>query len=201
MPTSGFFEINFNNILRFFKENYNRTDEKGLRWLIPGLIQLPLSLAMLAIGYNLENLETCSMDRDVSEVFVVMGFVMSLFAMNYIILGLLTQFKVKNCVEFTTYAYWPTVICTGITQFVLQTWAYNVLFGSVYYKEYNNKSCEKTPFISAIVILIIDTVYSFIVFIKMIYKMYKWCGSYGISKYSSSFLRRPQKFDDISHLI
>ena len=193
--------MNFYNILRFFKENYNKMDEKGLRWLIPGLIQLPLSLAMLAIGYNLENLETCSIDRDVSEVLVVMGFVMSLIAMNYIILGILTQFKIKDCVEFTTYAYWPTVICTGITQFVLQTWAYNVLFGSVYYKEYNNKSCEKTPFISAIVILIIDTVYSFIVFIKMIYKMCKWCGSYGISKYSSSFLRRPQKFDDISHLI
>ena len=124
-----------------------------------------------------------------------------LWYMNYIILGLLTQFKVKDCVEFSTYAYWPTVICAGITQFVLQTWAYNVLFGSVYYVEYYNKSCEKTPFISAIVILIIDTVYSFIVFIKMIYKMCKWCGSYGISKYSSSFLRRPQKFDDISHLI
>ena len=68
-------------------------DEKGLRWLIPGLIQLPLSLAMLAIGYHFENLETCSIDRGVSEVLVVMGFVMSLFAMNYIILGLLTQFK------------------------------------------------------------------------------------------------------------
>ena len=170
--------MNFYNILRFFKENYNKMDEKGLRWLIPGLIQLPLSLAMLAIGYNLENLETCSIDRDVSEVLVVMGFVMSLIAMNYIILGILTQFKIKDCVEFTTYAYWPTVICIGITQFVLQTWAYNVLFGSVYYVEYNNKSCEKTLFISAIVILIIDTVYSFIVFIKMIYKICKWCGSY-----------------------
>ena len=91
--------MNFNNILRFFKENYNRMDEKGLRWLIPGLIQLPLSLAMLAIGYHFENLETCSIDRGVSEVLVVMGFVMSLFAMNYIILGLLTQFKGGCCLQ------------------------------------------------------------------------------------------------------
>ena len=65
-------------------------------------MQLFFSIPMLGFGHYFEDMETCSIDRDVSEVLVVMGFVMSLIAMNYIILGILTQFKIKDCVDSLT---------------------------------------------------------------------------------------------------
>ena len=134
----------------------------------------------------LEILGTCSIDsRGLSEVFVVMGFVMSLFAMNYIVFGLLTQFKVKDCVEFTTYAYWPTVICTGITQFALHWWVWPVFlgswpFGPIPSTDYNDKSaerfCEKTHFQAAFGFLVIDMIIGLIVIFSWFWKLFKWCG-------------------------
>ena len=108
-------------------------------------------------------MEACSID-DISEVLILLGFVMSIFALIHIILGLLTHYEEKECFEFTACAwseapifstYWVIVIGTGITQFVLQCWAWDVFlgkwpFGPIPSVDYNNKSaenfCEKTPY-------------------------------------------------------
>ena len=82
-------------------------------------------------------MEACSID-DISEVLILLGFVMSIFALIHIILGLLTHYEEKECFEFTARAwskapifstYWVIVIGTGITQFVLQCWAWPVFLG------------------------------------------------------------------------
>ena len=189
---------NFYDNLRFFKDNYNRLDENALRWLKPGVMQLFFSLPMLAIGYHFENVETCSID-DISEVLILLGFVMTIFALIHIILGLLTHYEEgtdeeKECFKFTTYAYstapifgtyWFIVIGTGITQFVLQCWAWTVFLGSWPFDsmpsvDYNNKSsenfCEKTPFQAAFVFLAFDMSIGLIVLFSWFWKLFKWCG-------------------------
>jgi len=149
-------------------------DEIRKRWIYNGICQLPLSLAMLAIGFNFDNVEFCSID-DVTPVLKAMGITMIWFA-TVCIGTAFSTFCDPGEIEFQLKVKWYTdsiIILTAIIQFALQIWASVVVFGSVSNWQSTNKSsdyfCEKTPFISLIVIWIIEWVWLGI----MVFKLYR----------------------------
>ena len=130
-----------------------------------GICQLPLSLAMLAIGFNFDNVEFCSID-DVSPILKAMGGTMIWFATMSIGMTFCDQDKIECTTDSMLVKLLKTdliTILTAIIQFALQIWASIVVFGSVSNWQSTNKSsdyfCEKTPFISLIVIWIIEWVW------------------------------------------
>ena len=84
-----------------------------------GIIQLPLSIAMIVIGDQYNTLDSCSIQ--ISQVLEVMGGLMLFNAILNIMVGL----------AFGTdaVALWPFVV-TGLAQFGVQIWASVVVFGA-----------------------------------------------------------------------
>ena len=143
-------------------------DEIRKRWMYNGIWQLPLSLAMLAIGFHFDHLEYCSINC-VASVLKAMGFVMIMFA-TICICTAFSTFCDQVPPDYTTDSI---ITITVIIQFGLQIWASIVVFGSVSNWQSTNKSsdyfCEKTPFISLIVIWIIEWVWLGI----MVFNLYR----------------------------
>lgn len=143
-------------------------DEIRKRWMYNGIWQLPLSLAMLAIGFHFDSVEFCSINH-VTSVLKAMGFTMILFA-KICIGTAFSTFCDQDEIECTTDSI---IIIFAVIQFALQIWASIVVLGSVSNWQSNDKSsdyfCEKTPFISLIVIWIIEWVWLGI----MVFKLYR----------------------------
>ena len=102
-------------------------DEIRRTWMYNGLCQLPLSLAMLAIGFHFDHPKFCSINN-VSLVLKPMGFVMITFATFCI------------CTAFSTFCDQDAIVCsiesiiilTGVVQFGLQIWASIVVLGKTF---------------------------------------------------------------------
>ena len=145
-------------------------DEIRKRWMYTGICQLPLSLYMGLIGFKFEDLESCSIDN-VTLVLKIMGLWMLTFAT--ICIGHAFSTDCDNDISDLINSYWPIIIFFAVIQFGLQIWASIVVFGSVSNWQSNDKSanyfCEKTPFISLIVICIIEWVLLGI----MVFKLYR----------------------------
>ena len=143
-------------------------DEIRKRWIYNGIWQLPVSLTMLAIGFVFDHVEFCSIN-DVTPVLKAMGLTMIFFATVCIC----TAFSTFCDQDPIVYTVDSIIIFTGVIQFALQIWASVVVFGSVSNWQSTNKSsdyfCEKTPFISLIVIWIIEWVWLGI----MVFKLYR----------------------------
>ena len=174
----------FNYIWRFFDniwEDFKSMDEKRKRWVKSGILQLPISLAMVVIG--LVTRASCKIDN-VSTVLIIMGGVMSILALCYIVLGCYTY----KCVAFSNLSYWPIAVIAIIVQFSLQIWAckYDLCPPFTQYCSFNydvessENFCPFWPIRSAIFILTIDVVYSLSVLLKIFItfpymKCFAWC--------------------------
>ena len=150
--------------------------EQELNWLVPGLMQLPVCLALNGAGFNFEDLNST---------------VRFLFAFHYIMMAFKAFFRYlfrylfhqdgdevfdhppttpmdrkenPDCPYscFTDkrykYVYWSIVIFNAVTQIILQIWGCSAVSGFLWKNNYN--SCEKTPttVISAIIIVSIETI-------------------------------------------
>ena len=142
------------------------------RWLVPGLMQIPVCFVLMAMGFKFGDLKSL---------------VMFLYAFPYIMSGFEAFFH-KDFDDIAKDCYWPIAIFDAVIQLGLQTlgFCYVVVFVSKQYAIYNNKSSdsfdEETPtFISCFVILLIELVLVATIFRK-IYKLQR-CAR--ISKYWS----------------
>ena len=120
-----------------------------------GIIKLALSIAMIVIGDQYNNLEACSIQ--ISQVLEVMGGLMLFIAILDIMLGLAFGTEAVECGTICA-----IVVVTRLAQFGVQIWASVVVFGAYKTWEYEDISsenfCEYTPFMFAFVILIIQWV-------------------------------------------
>ena len=125
-----------------------------------GIIQLPLSIAMIVIGVQYNTLETCSIE-EMSTVLKVMGGLLLFVAILNIMQGLGLLFCAsEKWFTICVIASSPIVFVTCIAQFGVQIWASVVVFGAYSTWEYNDKSseffCEYVPFMFAFSTLIIN---------------------------------------------
>ena len=127
----------------------------GLTLMCNGIIQLPLSIAMIVIGDQYNTLDSCSIQ--ISPILEVMGALMLFHAILYIMVGLAFGTEAVECGTL-----WAIVVVTGLAQFGVLIWASVVVFGAYKTWEYEDKSsenfCEYTPYMFAFVILIIKWV-------------------------------------------
>ena len=160
-------------------------DEIRRTWMYNGLCQLPLSLAMLAIGFHFDHPKFCSINN-VSLVLKPMGFVMITFA-TFCICTAFSTFCDKDAIAFSIESI---IIIFGGIQFGLQIWASVVVLGSVSNWQSTIKGghyfCEKTPFISLIVIWIIEWVWLGIMVFKL-YRKYTNSRKSGVVVYDPNF--------------
>ena len=123
-------------------------DEKGwsLKWLVPGAMQIPVCLGLMAMGFHFGDMKSL---------------VMFLYAFPYIMLGFEAVFH-KDFDEISKDRYWLIAIFGAVIQLALQLVGLYYVVDCVF-KQYKNKSSdscdEETPtFVSAIVILLIELV-------------------------------------------
>ena len=116
---------------------------KGLRWIVPmvpGLMQIPVCLALIFAGFNFENWTST---------------VMFLYAYHYIMMALKAFFRFffqQDCEEDVCL---PIKIFNAVTQLILQCWG--LIAVSAFVWKNDNNSCEKPPtVISAIIIVGIE---------------------------------------------
>ena len=134
----------------------------GYSLMCNGIIKLALSIAMIVIGDQYNNLEACSIQ--ISQVLEVMGGLMLFIAILDIMVGLAFGMEAVECtgLELECGTIYAIVVVTRLAQFGVQIWASVVVFGAYKTWEYEDNSsenfCEYTPFMFAFVILIIQWV-------------------------------------------
>ena len=125
-----------------------------------GIIQLPLSIAMIVIEAQNNTSESCSIE-EILTVLKVMGGLLLFVATLNIMQGLCAGFCAsEKWFKICAMASLPIVVVTGLAQFAVQIWASVVVFGAYSTWEYHDKSsenfCEYGPFMCAFATLIIN---------------------------------------------
>ena len=126
--------------------------EQGLRCLVPGLMQLPVCLALIyGAGFNFGDLKST---------------VMFLCVFHYIMMAIEAFFQFVFQQDCDEDVWWPIVIINAVTQVVLQILGFSAV--SVFVWQHKNNSCKKTPtVIAAIIIVIIELVWVVIMVVKI----------------------------------
>ena len=120
---------------------------RQLRWLVTGLMQIPVCLALMGAGFNFDDLKST---------------VIFLYAFNYIMMAFKAFFRFLLHQDCDEDLWSPIVIFNGVTQVVLQIWGLSGIWKN------NNISSEETPtVISAIIIVIIELVWVVIMVVKI----------------------------------
>ena len=115
--------------------------EQGLRWLVPGLMQIPVCLALIGAGFAFDDLEST---------------VMFLYAYHYIMMALKALFRFFIHQDRDEDVCLAIAIFNAVTQVILQCWGFRAVCGFIWQ---NNNSCENTPtIISAIIIVGIELI-------------------------------------------
>ena len=124
-------------------QNYNRMAKEEFRWLVPGLMQIPVCLALIVgVGFNFDDLKST---------------VMFLYAYHHIMMAFKASFRVFFHQDCDEVVYLPIVMFNAVTQVILQCWGFSIV--STFIWQNNDNSCEKTPtVISAIIIVGIELV-------------------------------------------
>ena len=122
---------------------------KGLRWLVPGLMQIPVCLALIGAGFAFDDLEST---------------VMFLYAYHYIMMAFKDFFRFFFHQDEDEVVCLPIRILNPVTQVVLQCWGLSAVSDFLW----RNNSCEETPtVVSAIIIVIIELVWVVIMVVKI----------------------------------
>ena len=91
-----------------------------------GILQLPLSITMIAIGHEYNDEEFCKFDAP--EALLVMGAIGLFISILYILMGL-SFYENENFGAICTLASLPIILVTSLVQFGVQIWASGVIFG------------------------------------------------------------------------
>ena len=91
-----------------------------------GILQLPLSITMVAIGHQYNDDEFCKFDAP--KALLVMGAIGLFIAILYILMGL-SFCGNENFGAICTMASMPIIVVTSLVQFGVQIWASVVFFG------------------------------------------------------------------------
>ena len=120
---------------------------RQLRWLVTGLMQIPVCLALMGAGFNFDDLKST---------------VIFLYAFNYIMMAFKAFFRFLIHQDCDEDVWSPMVIFNGVTQVALQIWGLSGIWKN------NNISSEETPtVISAIIIVIVELVWVVIMVVKI----------------------------------
>ena len=127
---------------------------------VKDIIQLPISIAMIVIGLQKNNSESCSIEG-ISTVLKVMGGLLLFIAILNIMQGLSIYAAEKWAImgQIASGPNGPIIVVTGLAQLGVQIWASVVVFGAYSTWEYDDKSsenfCEYGLFMLAFVTVII----------------------------------------------
>ena len=126
--------------------------KQDLTWLVPALMQIPVTLAMMGVGFNFNDLYST---------------VMFLYAYHFIMMAFkgFFQFFFHQDDEV---ACWPIRIFNFVTRVILQIWAFITVFCFVWQNDHNS---SKKTVISGILILTIELVLVGIMVMKIFEKL------------------------------
>ena len=98
----------------------------GSLGLCYGIVQLPLSITMVAIGHQYNDEDLCKFDAP--KALLVMGAIGLFIAILYILMGL-SFCGHENFGAICAIASIPIIVVTSLVQFGVQIWASVVIFG------------------------------------------------------------------------
>ena len=145
--------------------------KQGLTWLVPGLMQIPVNLALSGVGFNFIDLYST---------------VLFLYAYHFIMVAFQGFFRFFFHQDDET-ACLPIKIFNAGTRVTLQIWGFITVFCFVWQNDYN--SCKKTTVISGIIIVTIEL---FLV-VSMLVNIYKQLGG----RMSKCFLGKSPQRDEM----
>ena len=106
--------------------------------MVPGLMQLPVCLALIAAGFNFDDLSST---------------VVFLYAYHYIMMGFKSFFNFFFHQDPNEDVCLPIEIFNTVIRIILQIWSFIGVSGNIIWQN-NNNCCEKIPSVIAAIIIV-----------------------------------------------